>query len=186
MASILLLVNACSGAQAPPAPGYERGGLPDLGGATVMLLPVQVRVDVHADLDRELEYALRATEARIRWRMPDALGEVMSRNPAEDVPLHNLPVRAFQAGELERIGDPLFGYLYRLGVLSEADFALIPVEARPRPGEDGASVQLSVALVDVRTGWVRWFGVVEGAAGPLGDLAAAASVAESLARRVSY
>lgn len=181
----MLFLAACGGTQAPPGPGYERGGLPDLGGATVMLLPVQLRAGVHPDLDRELEYALAGADGRIRWMAPDALREALARNPGEEVPLDNLPVRAFQAGELERTGDPLFGYLYRLGVLSGAEFALIPVEAGLRDRDGGASVQLSAALVEVRTGWVRWFGVVEGTAGPPGDLAAAASAAESLARRVS-
>ena len=77
------------------------------------------------------------------------------------------------------MGDPLFGHLLRLGGVTGADVALIPVELKY--GEGGA-YNLAVALVGTRTGRVNWFGVVEGQGGDAGSPATMASIAEVLAR----
>lgn len=85
---------------------------------------------------------------------------------------------------MERVGDPLFGDLYRLGGLADAGYALLPVEARTRTGDAGVSLELDVALLDLRNGYVIWFGVVQGGEGMEGDRYVLASSAEALARRV--
>ena len=74
---------------------------------------------------------------------------------------------------------PLYGHLVRLGGLTGADVALIPVELRY--GADG-SYLLSVAVVAIRTARVAWYGVVEGAPGDADDQGTLASVAEKMAQ----
>jgi len=183
---VALLVTGCASSGAvPPGPGYQRGGLPELRGTRVMILPLQLAERVHPDLERELVYALREAEGGgSLWVSPDELALLLQRSPGMEIPLRTLPVRPFLAGELQRVGDPLFGQLYRLGVLSGAGFALLPVEARVAEGDGPAPVQLSAALLDTRTGQVLWFGILQGEAGPIGALAPAATVAEVLARRL--
>jgi hypothetical protein len=171
-------------AVSPPQPGYERGAVPDVAGTHVMVLPLQIGAGEHPDLDSEIEYALGESGADVSWVFPSELRRALSRNPGMDLSVDDLPVRDFLMGELRRIGDPLFGDLYRLGVLNDASYALIPVEAHLNEGADGVSLELTAALVEAQTGYVRWFGVVEGGEGAAGDVYLSATTAEALARRV--
>jgi hypothetical protein len=66
----------------------------------------------------------------------------------------------------------------------DARVALLPVEARARAYEDQEVVEISAALLDVRTGRVLWFGVVEGERGSPGAISLAATAAEALSRRL--
>jgi hypothetical protein len=159
--------------------------MPELRGERVLLLPLQLRTGGHADFDHELEYALRERPGGTNWVTPEAIREMLARSPGTGIVIDQLPVRAFLAGELLRVGDPLFGDLYRLGALAGASWALLPIEAKTRPEEVGEAIELSAAILDVRTGSVVWFGVVEGSPGASGALATAASAAEALARRVA-
>lgn len=183
---ILLVVTACgSRGEIAPSPGYERGAVPDLSGSRVMLLPTQIRIGGHPDLDQELEYAILQSGSRATWIDFGSLHSALERSPGVDIPLHDLRVDGFLVAELQRIGDPLFGDIYRLGALVNAGYALLPVEARAQRLDDGdESVEISAALLDVRTGRVLWFGVVDGVAAPPGGLVGAASAAEALARRM--
>jgi hypothetical protein len=185
-AFLLLLISACAGrSSAPPSPGYERGGVPELRGVRILLLPLQLRTGGHPDFDRELEYALRQRPGGTDWVAPEAIRQVLARSPGTGILIDQLPVRPFLAGELLRVGDPLFGDLYRLGALVGASWALLPVEAKARTEGAAEAIELSAALLDVRTGSVVWYGVVEGSPGSPGALATSASAAEVLARRVS-
>ena len=93
-----------------------------------------------------------------------------------------LPVGIFLTREVNRIGDPLYGYLVRAAAVTNAQVALIPVEARRRIEPDGSSVvELVATLLDVRRGRVIWFGVVEGRPGTAGDFQIVASAVDALA-----
>ena len=184
MAAPLWLAGCGAGTRPPPEAGFERGGVPGLVGMRVVVLPVQRRPPGHEALDLEVEYALRGIGPGVGWVFPDDLRAALERNPGVGVQLDGLPVQAFLAGEVEWVGDPLFGDLYRLGGLADAGYALIPVEARTRMGDAGVSLELHVALLDLRNGYVIWFGVVEGGEGMEGDRYVLASSAEALARRV--
>lgn len=178
------LVGCAGRTQPAPSAGYERGGVPDLRGVRLLVLPLQLWSGVHADAGLEVEYALGRAQGAQDWVMPASLRTALSQSPGVGVRIDALPVSVFLAGEVERVGDPLFGGLYRLGALTGASVALLPVEARARAQEDDESVEISAALVDIRSGRVLWFGVVEGRRGPPGDLSLAATAAEALAQRI--
>lgn len=179
------LVVACGGrASAPPEAGTSRGGVPDLRGERVMILPPQLVRAGHPDLERELVFALRSRGTAVTWVEPDALRRRAANTPGLGADIDRLPIQAFTAAQIDRVGDPLFGALYRLGAVEGADLALIPVEARGNDGEGGTVVELSAALIHVRTGRVLWFGIVAGEGGEPGELRATASAAEALARRL--
>jgi len=179
------LLSACgTGTRPPPEAGFERGGVPVLSGMRVMVLPVQRRPAGHTELDSEVEYALQGIGPGVDWVFPGDLRVALSRNPGVGVQVDGLPVQGFLAGELERVGDPLFGDLYRLGTLANARYGLLPVEARTRAGDLGVVLEIHAALLDLRNGYVMWFGVVEGGEGMEGDPYVLASSAEALARRV--
>ena len=181
----LLYIGGCS-ARSQPAPqaGYERGGIPEFAGVRVIVLPVQRHASAQDDLDRELEYALEQRGEEVAWVFPAALRSTIRRNPGLGIRIDALPVQGFLSAEVQRIGDPLFGNLYRLGALTDASYALLPIEARPNQGDQGVSLELSAVLLELRGGQVLWFGIVEGGEGVEGTPYVSATAAEALARRI--
>jgi len=181
MALALLLVWNCGPPPAPPGPGESRGVIPDLRGWTVMVLPVQLRTGVSQGIlaDPELAHALRTRGEGVTWVFPPEMDEILQRSPGVPAQIRGLPVQIFLQAEVNRVGDPLYGYLLRLAGLTGSDVALIPVELKY--GENGAYL-IAATLIDTRTGRVSWYGVIEGTAGEAQSPAALASVAEMLAR----
>ena len=185
----LLAAAACGGGspapgEAAPAAGY--GGIPDLSGRPVMVLPAQAVGGGIGSPDPEIAFAVGERGGRIRWILPGDLRRAMARSPGVPVDPDHLPVEMFLRAEVQRVGDPLFGELRRLGALVGAQTALIPVETRYRTPPDGEGrIEIAAALVDIRSGRVYWFGSVEGSPGELRDPAALASAAAALVRRVS-
>lgn len=180
----------CGGKASPPEPGSPQGTPPDLRGSRVMVLPAQGVSGVGGDVDAELAFALRDRGAGVTWIFPPRLQEALNRSPGLGGRIHGLPVGVFGAGEVRRVGDPLYGDLRRVAALVDAEVALVPVRAwsfAPGGAEGGdGRVRVSAALIHVRTGRVLWFGVVEGEAGSGGDAAGLASAAEALARALLW
>jgi len=149
-----------------------------------MVLPVQRVIGVRGDLGAELAFALKARGPGVDWILPSELDKDLQRSPALDARTQDLPVDDFLIGEVQRIGDPLFGDLRRLGAVSNADFALLPVQAALEASQGGGrgAVRLWAALIEVRTGRVLWFGIVEGDPGSKDDARPLASAVDELAR----
>lgn len=176
-----------------PRAGMQFGAVPDLTGREVMVVPVQTARGVPTGIqpDAELEFALRERGSRVRWLFPDTLRRFTARNPGIDIALDRLPVGIFLRAQVEQVGDPLYGHLRRLGAITGAPLVLIPVRLRYRSEpvrvEERVlepAMELSAALVHVRSGRVLWFGIVDGAPGGAGDPATLASTADALARAV--
>lgn len=187
---VAALVSGCGlGTAEPPGPDFDRGAVPDLRGSRVLVLPPQVVQGGHADLERELVFALREGSAGVEWVDPDELRDRMARSPELRFTLDQLDVHPFRQGAVDRIGDPLYGHLYQLGAVESADLALLPVEVRERSGSDGDAtdlvrIEVLSALIQIRTGRVLWSGVTGGDPGPAGALAPTASAMDALARRL--
>ncbi len=176
----------CAHASAPPGPGEARGYVPDLTGQRVMVLPFQLREGAVADADAELAFALQGRGAAVEWILPAEIRASLRASPALDAPLEGLPVGVFLRTEVERLGDPVYGVLRRLGAVTGADLAVLPVAVvRHGPGDETpAGVRVNAALMDVRTGRVVWYGV-EGATGDLDDPAALAGAMDAIARHLA-
>ena len=187
---LLLAVAAglagCGGKAAPPGPGTSQGAVPDLRGTRVMLFPVQSRQGLVDGSDAEIAFALTQRGPDVDWVLPAEMAGALERSPAMDARIHGLPVGMFLQGEVRRVGDPLYGYLRRVGALVDSDVALVPVVARYRPesAERRSGVEIGAAVLSVRTGYVLWFGMVEGAPGAADDPGALASAADALGRRL--
>lgn len=169
---------------APPTAGYQTGSVPELRAERVLLLPVQLLRGGHGAFDQELAFALRSRGRGGDWVDAATIIESVRRSPELGVELDRLPIRPFLQAEVRRVGDPLFGDLYRLGVFLNARIAVLPVELRERPEGEGAAVEVVAALLDLRTGQVLWHGVLDGTPAPSGSLQGTASVAERLAARL--
>jgi hypothetical protein len=187
LAVTLTLVGCGARSAPPPEPGTIRGVAPDLRGIRVLLLPVQQNLGVRGDLDGELAYALRERSGEVDWITAVEVEEVLARSPAMQARTRGLPVGAFVQAEVQRIGDPLFGELRRMAALVDAQAVVIPVQATLEavPGED-PRVRLWTALIDVRSGRVPWFAVLEGGAFPTGDPRSIASAVEEVSRSLLW
>jgi hypothetical protein len=187
-AATVAAASGCSQRTAPPPEaGYERGGIPDLRGMRVLLFPAQLVSGGHPDFERELVYALEGAGPTVEWVDPEALRRRARGQEALGLDPDRLPVERFRSAEVERVGDPLFGVLYRMGAIENAELALLPVEVRERAAPTDPEhhvVEIVAALLHPRSGRVLWFGVVEGAPGPRGDLPATVTAVEALARRI--
>jgi hypothetical protein len=186
---IVAMLGACGGSARPPAAGESLGGIPDLRGQAVMVFPVQSIRGLGAALDpvAEVSFALEQRAAGIRWILPPEIRRAVQGTPGLDLMADGLPVGEFLRVEVRRVGDPLYGYLRRMAAITGSDVALIPVEARYRPGAEGAApaIELAATLLNARTGRVYWFGVVEGTGSGPGDPGALAGAAEALARTLT-
>jgi hypothetical protein len=191
-----LSLGACSSRESPPEAGTMRGGVPDMRGETVMLLPTQDIFGVGGDPDAEIAFALQNRSDGIEWVLPAELDRVVGRSPTLEVNVHALAVGVFLQGEVERIGDPLFRDLLQISALTGGQLALIPVQVRyrppPTPDPDAPSteastpaqgaVEIVATLIETRGGHVLWFGILDGDPGAADDPAALASAADRMAR----
>ncbi len=172
----------------PPGPGTSQGTPPDLRGSNVMVFPMQRVAGVVGDVDAEIAFGLKGRGRGIRWILPAELEDAMRRAPSLDTRIHGLRVAAFGQAEVKRIGDPLYGQIRRLAELVDAEVAFVPLSAVAVADTTGAgtAVEVAATLIDVDSGNVLWFGVVEGDAGPRGGPGALASAADVLARRLLW
>lgn len=191
-AAALALLAGVAGACGPkvreaPGPGTTTGLAPDLRGRRVMVLPVQQNVGVRGNPDAELAFGLGERDAGVTWILPDELEQRLSRSPGIRTSTRGLQVSQFLQAEVERIGDPLFGDLLRMSVLVDAQVALIPIQValQAEPGAD-PTVRFWTTLIDIRTGRVLWFSVLEGQPAPSGDPRGLASAVEEVTREMLW
>ncbi len=187
---LLLIVGAtacASRSAAPPEPGTVRGFAPDLRGRRVLLLPVQQNLGVPGDPDAELAFGLRDRGSGVTWVLPAEVEAVLARSPAVQASTRGLQVGQFLMAEVDRVGDPLYGELRRMSSLVNADAVLLPVQSAlaAQPGAD-PKVRIWTALIEVRTGYVMWFSVLEGESFPRGDPRALASAVDELSRTLLW
>lgn len=179
----------CGGRTAPPPePGTTRGPAPDLRGRTAMILPFQQVVGVPGDIDAELAFALGARGEGIRWVPPADLDRALARSPSLQTRTRGLPVGQFLAAEVLRIGDPLFGEIFRLSSLVDAQAAVLPVQATlvREPDATHPRLRLTVALIEARSGIVGWFGILEGEPHPVDDPRLLASAVDQVVRNLLW
>ena len=184
---VALAFSACGGSVPLPEPGTSFGLPPDMRGTRVMVLPVQQVLGVQGDPDAELAFGLGDRTREVAWVLSQEVDDALARSPSVDATTRGLSVGHFLRSEVQRIGDPLFGEFRRMAALVNADGVLLPVQASlVADAAGGAKVQLAVAIIQVRTGRVAWFGIVEGGAFPAGDPRGLASAVDVLARTLLW
>jgi hypothetical protein len=185
-----LVAAACGASTPPPEAGSIQGFAPDLRGRRVILLPVQQNLGVLGDVDAELAFGLQDRGRDIDWVLASEVDEMLARSPAVQARTRGLPVGAFTVAEVQRVGDPLYGELRRMAALVNADGVVLPVQAAMVSDTTSLDVHPRVrfwtALIEVRTGRVMWFSVVEGESHPPGDPRGLASAVDEIARSLLW
>ena len=151
------LAASCGGRTAPPPePGTTRGFPRDLRGRRVMVLPVQQNLGVRGNPDAEIRFSFEDLGRGVDWVFPDEVEAALARSPGFEARTHGLNVGMFVMGEVERVGDPLYGQLLRMSALVIADIALIPVQMSEALGEGATepTVRTWTTLLDIRSGRV--------------------------------
>jgi hypothetical protein len=152
-----------------------------------MVLPVQQNLGVRGDLDAEFAFGLGERNVSVEWIFPPEIQTVLTRSPGIRANLRGLPVGQFLTVEVQRVGDPLYGELRRLASLVDADAALVPVQAAlvEEPDVD-STVRFWTALIEVRTGRVLWFSILDGAPTTAADPHGLASAVEEVTRTMLW
>jgi len=181
---------ACMGSAPPPEPGTIQGFAPDLRGRRIILLPVQQNLGVPGDVDAELAFGLQDRGSAIDWVLAAEVDQMLARSPAVQTQTRGLPVGSFTVAEVQRVGDPLYGDLRRMAALVNADGVVLPVQTAMVTDTTSLDIHPKVriwtALIEVRTGRVMWFSVLEGESHPPGDPRGLASAVDELARSLLW
>jgi hypothetical protein len=134
-------------------------------------------------LDGEIVAQLAARNTARRWTLPEAIARMARRNPAFSSDPYALSAEGLRAGVRRTnasLGDPLASQVRGLIALTEARYALLPVEVRFERAVDGARAILRVALLDGRLAELQWAGDVSVEAPAPSAPALAAGLAEQL------
>jgi hypothetical protein len=119
---------------------------------------------VLASLDSAIAAELATRGTARQWIMADALARAAKRNPAFTSDPHALSAESLRAGVRRthpRLGEPLASQMRSMVALTEARYALIPVELRFEPMPAGATrAILRLVLVDARLAEIQWTGDV--------------------------
>ena len=187
-------VAACSARPKTPPPTPTAESAPTLRGATALVFPVQEGFvptsDVNAQhwpadraaLDAEIAYWLAQSAPRTTWVLPAAIDKALARSPTLAVNPRALSVAVFQRAQVNRVGDPLFGDLYRIAATLNANVAVIPVAAEFLGASEAQAVlTIATAVIKPSDGTVIWFGVIAGAEKGTSQ-GAIASAAQAFAR----
>lgn len=188
----LALVASCArSAAAPPASSVPaspaaasaqpavRGVLAPLAAQPLVVLPVQgLRLTVAgwsdkvgdpraylATVDDEIAFAVGERGVRARWAFAPDLARSARRNPSYATDPYAIALDPLTKAERDPdaiIAEPLAGQLRALAGLWDARYALVPVEMRLAPAENGGRPVIHLVLVDVRESRVTWKGDVTG------------------------
>lgn len=159
--------------------------------------------DALRTMDAELEFALEERRGAEGWALPSDLRRSVQRNPTIRVDPDRVAYQGLLAApdRREQIYEPLHGELRALAALNGTRFVVLPLRLRlvpagepaagtPRPapcGDGSAPVraELLLALIDIRRSAVLWHGTVDGGAGCPDSGGLLASLAASVARRIT-
>lgn len=156
----------------------------------VMVLPAQPGAGgVPAGFDESLAAMLETHAPTVSWILPPELERSIARAPWLNIRPRALSVSLLRSEEAERIGDPLYGDLRRLGALVDARYAVIPWQVSYAPAPDSIGghgrVEVAGAIIDTVGGRILWRGLVAGERGPAGDEVVLGTAVQAFARMVA-
>jgi len=189
-AFVLVLAAACGSNEPPPSPDQPQPAVPNLAGQDVMVLPAQPSPGgIPAGFDAALSAVLETEYPSVRWVLPVEIDRAVARSPTLGIRPHALPVSVLRSEEADRIGDPLYGDLRRLGAIVDARYAVIVhrvgyVAPADSVGASGR-IEAAVAIIDTIGGRILWRGLVAGERGGADDEVVLATAVRAIARMIA-
>ena len=188
--ALTLTLAACGGPPPAPTPDNPQPAVPNLAGLDVMVLPAQPAPGgVPAGFVEALSALLTTEYPSVTWILPAAIDRVIERTPTLGIRPHALSVSILRAPETERIGDPLYGDLRRLGAIVDARYAVVVYQAGYVAAPDSIGghgrIEGAAAIIDTIGGRILWRGLFAGERGPAGDEVALATAVQRLARLIA-
>ena len=208
---LLLALAACgappsqSGTQAPApaaqAPLAGPGALSRFSSEQLLVLPLQGLASADSTgwravagtervviprVDSLFEAELTGRRLAAKWSFPSTLSRAARRNPTyltDPYAIRATPAVLLQLRKPDdALAEPVASQLRALAGVSDARYALIPLDLRfDRVESGGGRSAIRLALVDVRTARVTWWGEVQGEPRP----AYAPDVLDDLIRRAA-
>lgn len=187
---LLAMAGAGCAADPPPSPDLPQPAVPNLAGVDVMVLPAQPGPGgVPAGFDEALSAVLASEYPSVNWVLPAEIERVAARNRTLGIRPHALSVSILRSPEADRIGDPLYGDLRRLGALVDARYAVVVHRVGYYVAADNLDVpgriETAVAIIDTVGGRILWRGLVAGERGRAGDEVVLATAVQALARMIA-
>ena len=180
-----MFLAACGKEAPPPTPDNPQPAVPNLAGLDVMVLPAQPAPGgVPEGFDAALSAVLTSEYPSVTWILPAAIDRVVQRTPTLGIRPHALSVSILRSPETERIGDPLYGDLRRLGAIVDARYAVVVYQVgyvAPDSTETHGRIEGAVAIIDTIGGRILWRGLIAGERGPDGDEVVLATAVQRLA-----
>jgi hypothetical protein len=159
-------------------------------------------------MDAELAFALAGTRGAAGWALPDDVVRRVERNPTLRVDPRRLAYQGLlEKPDLRRqIYEPLHGELRAISALFDTRYVVLPISLRaePAPGAtDAASsapdaaagapaagrapvrARLLLAMIDIRSSAIAWYGEIAGDPAPPDSPALLATLAERVADLVA-
>ncbi len=107
--------------------------------------------------------ALTERSPEIQWIEPDALRRAARRAPGMLTDPDRMATAILRSPSLNKLPDPLFSQMRNLSGVAGGRLALVPASLVFAPDEQGVGkAVLTLVLVDIRTGRVRWRNQAEG------------------------
>ncbi len=113
--------------------------------------------------DSVIVAALTERSPEIQWIEPDALRMAARRAPGMLTDPDRMATAILRSPSLNKLPDPLFSQMRNLSGVAGGRLALVPASLVFAPDEQGVGkAVLTLVLVDIRTGRVRWRNQAEG------------------------
>ncbi len=190
----LLVAGACGASVAHAQRPLER-----LAGEQMVVLPVQYLTFADSlgwsqgapstrsfltTLDDEIAFALSERGLKSHWMMAPDLERTVARNEGyapDPQALAAGEIRSGQKAAEWQLREPLASQLRALLALTDARYALFPVEMRITGSNGSGHAMLHLVVIDVRRSQVQWSGDLAGASMTKFSRAIAADIASRLA-----
>lgn len=113
--------------------------------------------------DSVIVAALTERSPEIQWIKPDALRRAARRAPGMLTDPDRMATAILRSPSLNKLPDPLFSQMRNLSGVAGGRLALVPASLVFTPDEQGVGkAVLTLVLVDIRMGLVRWRNQAEG------------------------
>jgi hypothetical protein len=123
---------------------------------------IGARRDALDRADSVIAEFLLSRAPEVTWVLPAELARAAKRAPGLLTDPHQMGTALLRAPNLQQVPDPLRSQMRTLTGMAGERYALVPASLVYLPAAAGAEAELSLVMVDVRTGRIGWRTVARG------------------------